>query len=142
MKNTLITITLILVSLISNSQTITVTSQGLQNYFRPKNLNLKECQDQNLVDYTFFGNGECDYIFDLDKNVLTMRPWDGSVSNFKIDEFTKSNLFLQVKVQLTNFVVIYKGGNEEPIFLIEYHDLPDKIEGRFAREEDFTVSVK
>jgi hypothetical protein len=141
MKTTILTITFILLSLISNSQTITVTSIGLQNYFRPKNLSLKKCQDDSLINYTFFGNGKCDYVFDLDKNEFTMRQWDGSVSKFKIDDFTKSDLFLQVNVDLTNFVVIYKGGKEEPIFLIEYHDLPDKIEGRFAREKDFIVTI-
>jgi hypothetical protein len=42
----------------------------------------------------------------------------------------------------TTYLITNKTDTKEKIFLIEYYDLPDEIEGRFAKEKDFSVSIK
>jgi len=144
MKNTIITITFILLSIISNSQVVTVSTKGLQVYFRPKNLTLQECQEQNLVNHKYFGNGDCKYIFDLNKKVFTMKPqyvtWEYTS---KIVEVRKNGSKLDITTEEgTTYLITNKTETNEEIFLIEYFDLPNLVEGRFAKEEDFSVSIK
>lgn len=144
MKNTILTITFILLSVISNSQIITVSTKGLQVYFRPKNLTLQESQEQNLVDHKYFGNGGCCYVFDLNKKMFTMSPqsvtWEYTS---KIVAVRKNGNELDVTTEDgTTYLITNKTETNEKIFLIEYFDLPNEIEGRFAKEEDFSVNIK
>ena len=80
MKNTILTTLIVLLSVVSYSQVITVATKGLQVYFRPKNLPLSECHEKNLINHKYFGNGDCLYVFDLNTKVFTMKPqyvdWD------------------------------------------------------------------
>jgi hypothetical protein len=142
MKNTILTITFILLSIISNSQVITVSVKGLQNYFRPKNLTLQECQQQNLIDYKEFGVGDCDYIFDLNNNKFKMVCWNGYVYENEILVFEKNGNNLKIQVSKTMFFVTNQTETKETIFLIEYYDLDKVIEGRFAKQQDFVMVVK
>jgi hypothetical protein len=144
MKSTIITITFILLSFISNSQIITVSTKGLQVYFRPKNLTLKESQEQNLVNHSYFGNGDCNYVFDLNKKMFTMSPqyvtWEYTS---KIVEVRKNVHELDVTTEDgTTYLITNKTDTNEKIFLIEYFNLSEQVEGRFAKEQDFSVNVK
>lgn len=142
MKNTILTITFILLSFISNSQVITVTVKGLQNYFRPKNLTLQECQKQNLIDYKNFGVGECDYVFDLNKKEFKMLAWDGSVYKNEILFSEEKDGNLKFQVGKVMYFVTNLTETKETIFLIEYYDLDKTIEGRFAKQQDFVMVVE
>ena len=144
MKNAILTIFITLLSLISNSQVITVATKGLQVYFRPKNMTLSECQEKNLIDHKYFGNGDCLYIFDLNKKVFTLKPqyvnWE---SNFKITEIRKNDNIIDLTTEDgATYLITDKTEYNEEIFLIEYFDLPNEVEGRFAKKEDYTVSIK
>lgn len=144
MKNTILTIALVLLSFISNSQVVTVSTKGLQVYFRPKDMTLQECQEQNLVNHKYFGNGDCQYIFDLNGKVFTMKPlYTDWVFTCKITEVRKNGNELNVTTELsTTYMITEKTDTNEKIFLIEYFDLPGQVEGRFAKEEDFSVIIK
>jgi hypothetical protein len=144
MKNTILAVSFFLLTIVSYSQVVTVSTKGLQVYFRPKNLTLQECQEKNLVDHKYFGNGDCQYIFDLNKKVFTMRPlYVDWVFTCKITEVRKNGSFVDVTTEHgTTYTITDKTETNEKIFLIEYFDLPNQVEGRFAKEEDFTVSVK
>jgi hypothetical protein len=144
MKNTILTIFITLLSLISNSQVITVSTKGLQVYFRPKNMTLSECQEKNLVEHKYFGNGDCLYIFDLNKKVFTLKPqytnWE---SSFKIIEIRKNDNVIDLTTEDgTTYLITDNTEYNEEIFLIEYFDLPNEVEGRFAKKEDYSVSIK
>ena len=144
MKKSNIFILFLFVTLIVNSQVITVTTKGLQVYFRPKNMTLQKCQEQNLVDHKYFGNGDCQYIFDLSGNVFVMKPiYTDWVFTCKITEVRKNGNELDVTTEFgTTYMITDKTDTNEKIFLIEYFDLPVQVEGRFAKEEDFTVDIK
>jgi hypothetical protein len=96
------------------------------------------------VDHKYFGNGDCQYIFDLNKEIFTMRPlYVDWVFTCKITEVRKNGNFVDVTTEHgTTYSITDKTETNEKIFLIEYFDLPNQVEGRFAKEEDFTVSVK
>jgi|688.fasta_scaffold163374_3 hypothetical protein len=144
MKNTILAVSFFLLTIVSHSQVVTVSTKGLQVYFRPNNMTLQECQEKNLVDHRYFGNGDCKYIFDLDKKVFTMKPlYTDWVFTCKITELKKNGNELNVTTELgTKYMITDKTDTNEKIFLIEYFDLPSQVEGRFAKEEDFSVSIK
>ena len=144
MKTLILTIFITLLSLISNSQIITVSTKGLQVYFRPKNMTLSECQEKNLVEHKYFGNGDCLYIFDLNKKIFTLKPqytnWE---SSFKIIEIRKNDNVIDLTTEDgTTYLITDNTEYNEEIFLIEYFDLPNEVEGRFAKKEDYSVSIK
>jgi hypothetical protein len=56
MKNTILTITFILLSLISNSQIITIVIDSVQNYTRPVGKDVFSSRDSNEITYTSFGD--------------------------------------------------------------------------------------
>ena len=144
MKNTILAVSFFLLTIVSHSQVVTVSTKGLQVYFRPNNMTLQECQEKNLVDHKYFGNGDCKYIFDLDGKVFTMKPlYTDWVFTCKITELRKNGNELDVTTELgTTYMITDKTDDNEKIFLIEYFDLPNQVEGRFAKEEDFSVSIK
>ena len=96
------------------------------------------------MDHKYFGNGDCQYIFDLNKKVFTMRPlYVDWVFTCKITELKKNGNELNVTTELgTKYMITDKTDTNEKIFLIEYFDLHSQVEGRFAKEEDFSVSIK
>jgi hypothetical protein len=144
MKKSLLLLLFVIVTNIVFSQVITVSTKGLQVYFRPNNMTLQECQEKNLVDHRYFGNGDCKYIFDLNEKVFTMKPlYTDWVFTCKITKLSKNGNELNVTTELgTTYMITDKTDTNEKIFLIEYFDLPGQVEGRFAKEEDFSVSSK
>ena len=144
MKTIIVTITLIVSSFICFSQVITVTTKGLQVYFRPKDMTLSECQEKNLIDHKYFGNGDCQYIFDFNTKIFTLRPqyvtWE---KTSKITEIRKNDNIIDLTTEDgTTFLVTNQTEFNEEIFLIEYFDLPNEVEGRFAKQEDYSISIK
>ena len=61
----------------------------------------------------------------------------------KIVEVRKNGNELDVTTEDgTTYLITNKTDTNEKIFLIEYFDLSEQVEGRFAKEQDFSVNVK
>ncbi|MFM7105910.1 MAG: hypothetical protein ACKOW8_10355, partial [Flavobacteriales bacterium] len=129
--------------LTTHSQTITVHTKGMQVYFRPKDKTLAECQAEGLIDHQYFGNGNCQYIFDLDKNIFIMKPEyvDWQYTSNIIEKGSTENLIDLKTEEGTTYIITNKNEYNKELFLIEYFDLPDKVEGRFALQQDFVVDI-
>jgi len=127
----------------TQSQTITVHTKGLQVYFRPKDKTLAECKAEGLIEHQYFGNGNCQYIFDLDKKIFIMKPEyvDWQYTSNIIEKGSAENLIDLKTEDGTTYIITNKTENNKELFLIEYFDLPDKVEGRFALQEDFVVDI-
>lgn len=140
MKNLLLTLSLFLVSLISNSQVVKVRVTGLQYYTRPFSENVAPSVQNDKVFYTDFGTGDCEYIFDLDNQKFTMNDKFGNY--FFEGQITKVNIgshIIDVSVGECDFILTNVTDDGKIIFIIEYKHIPT-IDGSFAPNEFIEVS--
>jgi hypothetical protein len=139
MKNLFITLTLILSSLLVNSQIIKLKVTGLQNYSRPVNENISESINSDHIIYTDFGFGDCDYIFDLDSQKFVMNDIFGEYHfEGKITKVNKNDNILDVSVGGCDFILGQFELNDELVFIIEYKNSL-LVDGSFATSNNLKV---
>ncbi len=101
MKCTIVTITFILVSFISNSQVITIVIDSVQNYTRPVGKDVFASRDSNEITYTSFGDLSGDDMvlrFNLDTKQYSV---DGEF--YKISKVNKTDMAFDLVLNENGF---------------------------------------
>ena len=91
MKNLFLSLVLVMVGLVANSQVFVVTTDTIQKFQHPKEVNFIPSLENGLINYTKLGKGKVVYTIDVQKESLTMKNGEGVIFNFVITEFFKSN---------------------------------------------------
>ena len=143
MKNLFLSLVLVMVGLVSNSQVITVTFTKCQNFTHPSNISLVEAMNSNLIEYPYHTEGKNVFTFDFNTKVLTIENSDG-VYFYTIDNVTKNN-------NVVDCVIVYEG--VETIFLLGKtsdnqsqflmgRDEENQMVGFFSMNSDFNYTIK
>jgi hypothetical protein len=90
MKNLFLSLVLVMVGLVANSQVFVVTTDTIQYFQRPKEVKFVPSVEQGLIDYTSLRKGKLVYTIDVTNKTLSMRLSDDEVVNFNITEIFKS----------------------------------------------------
>ena len=127
MKKLFLSLVLVMVGLVANSQVFVVTTDTIQKFQHPKEVNFIPSLENGLINYTKLGKGKVVYTIDVQKESLTMKNGEGVIFNFVITEFFKSNstdiLVSFECVDNKGFkgnVVLYKTENKSVNLLVEY----------------------
>ena len=145
MKNTIFTLIVTLISLVVNSQVISVHVTGLQLYTRPNNETINESKNNNSVVYTKFQVIDAEYTFDLDNSKFYQKDnidnsiWVGDITGVN----NNNNNLIDVSVGDATYKLISSKDNDSKseVFIIEYNTLGHK-EGFLSMYDDFIVVYK
>jgi len=140
MKQLIFSIVFVLLSLITNSQVITVTATTLQKFNHSSNISTIEAIANDAIEYPHYTVGNNVYVFDLNKRTMSM---NGGVVN-TISKINESENVLDCIVLDNGFDVLYVMGetsNNQTQFLSEWFN-EDKIVGYFSMNSDFSYTVK
>jgi len=137
MKSTILTITFILLSFISNSQVITVYLDTCQFFEHSLNISTTDARDNGTIvynSYLYFPQ-KLVYTFDLDNESLTFKG-----EEYPITDVTKSSNILDVQVydECPCMSILGETTDNQMIFLLECKG-EDKIFGFFSLNPKFTV---
>jgi hypothetical protein len=140
MKQLIFSIVFVLLSLITNSQVITVTATTLQKFNHSSNISTIEAIANDAIEYPHYTVGNNVYVFDLNKRTMSM---NGGAVN-AISKINESENVLDCIVFDNGFDVLYVMGetsNSQTQFLSEWFN-EDKIVGYFSMNSDFSYTVK
>ena len=140
MKQLIFSIVFVLLSLITNSQVITVTATTLQKFNHSSNISTIEAIASDAIEYPHYTVGNNVYVFDLNKRTMSM---NGGVVH-TISKINESENVLDCIVLDNGFDVLYVMGetsNNQTQFLSEWFN-EDKIVGYFSMNSDFSYTVK
>jgi hypothetical protein len=137
MKNTILTIALVFLSFISNSQVIEVRYDTAQFFEHGLNISTTDARDNGSIvydSYLYFPQ-EVVYTFDLDNKSLTFKG-----KECPITDVTKSSNILDVQIQseCPCMSILGKTTDNQMIFLVECKG-KDKIFGFFSLNPKFTI---
>jgi hypothetical protein len=144
MKNLFLSLVLVMVGLVANSQVITVNIHTVQNFNHSSSMSTVQARQLDLIQYPNYTVGENVYTFDLDKKILTFKNSNGSVFSSEITEVNKNENILDCIVfDGVRNILFIAGSNEngEKEFLMEYI-INDEVLGHFSLNSDFDYSVK
>ena len=136
MKNLFLSLVLVMVGLVSNSQVFVVTTDTIQYFHRPKEVKFVPSVEQGLIDYTSLRKGKLVYTIDVTNKTLSMRLSDDEVVNFNITEiFKSSSTDVLVSFECIDdngfkgVIALYKSDNKSINMLIEYDINDETTEG-------------
>jgi hypothetical protein len=144
MKNLFISLVLVMVGLVANSQVITVNIHTVQNFNHSSSMSTVHARQLDLIEYPNYTVGENVYTFDLNKKILTFKNSNGNIFSFKIIDITQNENILDCIVfdGIGNVLfMLGENDNSEKEFLTEYIN-DDKVFGQFSLNSDFDYSVK
>jgi hypothetical protein len=144
MKNLFLSLVLVMVGLVANSQVITVNIHTVQNFNHSSSMSTVHARQLDLIEYPNYTVGENVYTFDLNKKILTFKNSNGNIFSFKIIDITQNENILDCIVfdGIGNVLfMLGENDNSEKEFLTEYIN-DDKVFGQFSLNSDFDYSVK
>jgi len=144
MKNLFLSLVLVMVGLVANSQVITVNIHTVQNFNHSSSMSTVYARQLDLIEYPNYTVGENVYTFDLNKKILTFKNSNGNIFSFKIIDITQNENILDCIVfdGIGNVLfMLGENDNSEKEFLTEYIS-DDKVFGQFSLNSDFDYSVK
>lgn len=144
MKNLFLSLVLVMVGLVANSQVITVTLTKCQNFTHDSNISTVEAMDSNLIEYPYYTEGENIYTFDLNQKIVTLKNSNNEFFTYNLIEINDTkNILNCIAFDGIGNILFLAGKDEtgEQQFLIEWFD-NDKIVGVFSMNSDFTYTIK
>lgn len=144
MKNLFLSLVLVMVGLVANSQVITVNIHTVQNFNHSSVMSTVQARQLDLIEYPSHIVGENVYTFDLNKKILTFKNSNGSFFTFKIVEVNQNENILDCIIfdgVGKSLFLLGVNENNEREFLMEYIN-NDKVFGQFSLNSDFDYSVK
>lgn len=144
MKNLFLSLVLVIVGLVANSQVITVNIHTVQNFNHSSSMSTVQARQLDLIEYPSYTVGENVYTFDLDKKKLTFKNSNGSFFSFNIIDITQNENILDCIVFDGIGKALFMLGeneNSEREFLTEYI-ANDKVYGQFSLNSDFSYTVE
>ena len=143
MKNLFLSLVLVMVGLVSNSQVITVTFTKCQNFTHPSNISLVEAMNSNLIEYPYYTVGEHVFTFDFNTKVLTIKNSDG-LFFYTIDNFKKNNNVIDCVIVYEGLKTIFLLGetsDNQNQFLMGRNE-GNQVVGFFSMNSDFNYTIK
>jgi len=143
MKNLFLSLVLVMVGLVANSQVITVNVHKVQNFNHSSSMSTVQARQLDLIEYPNYTTGENVYTFDLDKKILTLKNCKGFFTCNIIEVNKNENILDCIVFDGVRNVLFMLGVNKnnEREFLTEFVD-NDKVFGQFSLNSDFDYSVK
>ena len=143
MKNLFLSLVLVMVGLVANSQVITVTATTIQKFNHSSSISTIDAMESNLIEYPEYIVGDNTYTFDLNNKTLTLKNCSG-VFTYKIVKINKSDNILDcVAFDGIGDVLFLVGetsdGNMQ--FLMGLVD-GNTVIGGFSMNSDFRYSIK
>jgi len=140
MKNLFLSLVLVMVGLVANSQVITVTVTTDQKFNHSSDISTIQAMELDSIEYPFYTVGYNVYVFDLNKRTMSINGG----KTFIISKINKNENVLDCIVLNNGLSVLFVMGetsNGENQFLTEWF-LGDKITGYFSMNSDFSYVVK
>ena len=140
MKNLFLSLVLVMVSLVSNSQVITVTVTTIQKFNHSSDISTIQAMELDVIEYPKYVVGNNVYVFDLDKRTMSHNGKKPLI----ISEINKSENVLDCIVLDNGLPILFVMGetsNNETQFLMEWFK-DDKIVGYFSMNSDFSYVKK
>lgn len=144
MKNLFLSLVLVMVGLVANSQVVTVTTTKFQNFNHCSLVPTFQAMDMDLIEYPDYGIGKNVYTFDFNKKTVHLVNSNGEF-DFPITEIFKTkNVFDCIVMDngLRTYFTLGKIENEDTLeFITEYQD-GNRVFGSFSKGDDVTFTIK
>jgi hypothetical protein len=140
MKNLFLSLVLVMVGLVANSQVIIVTVTTDQKFNHSSDISTIQAMELDSIEYPYYTVGNNVFIFDLNKRTMSLNGGKTLI----ISKINKSENTLDCIVLDNGASVLFVMGetsNGENQFLAEWFS-GDKITGYFSMNSDFSYVVK
>jgi len=140
MKNLFLSLVLVMVGLVANSQVITVTVTTDQKFNHSSDISTIQAMELDSIEYPYYTVGNNVFVFDLNKRTMSLNGGKTLI----ISKINKSENTLDCVVLDNGASVLFVMGetsNGENQFLAEWFS-GDKITGYFSMNSDFSYVVK
>jgi hypothetical protein len=140
MKNLFLSLVLVMVGLVANSQVIIVTVTTDQKFNHSSDISTIQAMELESIEYPYYTVGNNVFIFDLNKRTMSLNGGKTLI----ISKINKSENTLDCIVLDNGASVLFVMGetsNGENQFLAEWFS-GDKITGYFSMNSDFSYVVK
>jgi hypothetical protein len=140
MKNLFLSLVLVMVGLVANSQVITVTVTTDQKFNHSSDISTIQAMELDAIEYPYYTVGNNVFVFDLNKRTMSLNGGKTLI----ISKINKSENTLDCIVLDNGASVLFVMGetsNGENQFLAEWFS-GDKITGYFSMNSDFSYVVK
>jgi len=140
MKNLFLSLVLVMVGLVANSQVITVTVTTDQKFNHSSDISTIQAMELDSIEYPYYTVGNNVFVFDLNKRTMSLNGGKTLI----ISKINKSENTLDCIVLDNGASVLFVMGetsNGENQFLAEWFS-GDKITGYFSMNSDFSYVVK
>jgi hypothetical protein len=140
MKNIFLSLVLVMVGLVANSQVITVTVTTDQKFNHSSDISTVQAMELDSIEYPYYTVGNNIFVFDLKKRTMSLNGGKTLI----ISKINKSENILDCIVLDNGASVLFVMGetsNGQNQFLAEWFS-GDKITGYFSMNSDFSYVVK
>ena len=140
MKNLFLSLVLVMVGLVANSQVITVTVTTDQKFNHSADISTIQAMELDAIQYPYYTVGNNVFIFDLNKRTMSLNGGKTLI----ISKINKSENTLDCIVLDNGASVLFVMGetsNGQNQFLAEWFS-GDKITGYFSMNSDFSFVIK
>jgi hypothetical protein len=140
MKNLFLSLVLVMVGLVANSQVITVTVTTDQKFNHSSDISTVQAMELDSIEYPYYTVGNNIFVFDLKKRTMSLNGGKTLI----ISKINKSENILDCIVLDNGASVLFVMGetsNGQNQFLAEWFS-GDKITGYFSMNSDFSYVVK
>ena len=140
MKNLFLSLVLVMVGLVANSQVITVTVTTDQKFNHSADISTIQAMELDAIEYPYYTVGNNVFIFDLNKRTMSLNGGKTLI----ISKINKSENTLDCIVLDNGASVLFVMGetsNGQNQFLAEWFS-GDKITGYFSMNSDFSFVIK
>jgi hypothetical protein len=140
MKNLFLSLVLVMVGLVANSQVITVTVTTDQKFNHSSDISTVQAMELDSIEYPYYTVGNNIFVFDLKKRTMSLNGGKTLI----ISKINKSENTLDCIVLDNGASVLFVMGetsNGQNQFLAEWFS-GNKITGYFSMNSDFSYVVK
>ena len=140
MKNLFLSLVLVMVGLVANSQVITVTVTTDQKFNHSADISTIQAMELDSIEYPYYTVGNNVFVFDLNKRTMSLNGGKTLI----ISKINKSENTLDCIVLNNGLSILFVMGetsNGENQFLAEWFS-GDKITGYFSMNSDFSFVIK
>ena len=140
MKNLFLSLVLVMVGLVANSQVITVTVTTDQKFNHSADISTIQAMESDSIEYPYYTVGNNVFVFDLKKRTMSLNGGKTLI----ISKINKSENTLDCIVLDNGASVLFVMGetsNGQNQFLAEWFS-GDKITGYFSMNSDFSYVIK
>jgi len=144
MKNLFLSLVLVMVGLVANSQVVTVTITKFQNFNHSSSIPTFDAMDSDLIEYPNYGIGKNVYTFDFNKRTVNLVNCNGEFVLPIIEVFNTKNVFDCIVDDngTKTYYTLGKIEDEDTLeFITEYQD-GNRVFGSFSKGSDVTFTTK